>query len=127
MKKLLFIVLFLISNTLYSQLFIAKTFSFCTINRGEKWTPFSEKELVNFPIEVDSSDNLIVLHANKLQVYTIYKSNVFINEGEKVYYFYCEDSEKLSCIILLALDRNGLNKNEMEIMYSNAKIRYELK
>ena len=80
MKKLLFIVLFLISNTLYSQLFIAKTFSFSTIKRGEKWTPFSEKELVNFPIEVDSSDNLIVLHANKLQVYTIYKSNVFINE-----------------------------------------------
>ena len=55
------------------------------------------------------------------------KGNVFINEGEKVYYFYCEDAEKLSCIILLALDRNGLNKNEMEIMYSNAKIKYELK
>jgi hypothetical protein len=127
MKKLLFILFLFINSISYSQLFTAKTFSFCTINRGEKWTPFSEKELVNFPIEVDSSDNLIVLHANKLQVYTIYKSNVFINEGEKVYYFYCEDKDKLSCIILLALDRNGLNKNEMEIMYSNAKIKYELK
>jgi hypothetical protein len=126
-KKLLFIVLLFISNTLYSQLFTAKTFSFCTMKKGERWSSWTEKELVNFPIEVDSVENIILVHSNKLQTYTIYSNNLYINEGEKVYWFYCQDREKLSCMIEVVLDRNGLNKNEITIRYADIKIRYELK
>lgn len=128
MKKLIFILLLFISNTLYSQqYYIAKTFCFSTIKNNERWSPWSEKEFINAAIQVDSAENIITLHTNKLQTYMVYKTDTFTNDGEKVYYFYCEDTDKILCMIELVLDRNGYNKNEMEIRYADLKIKYELK
>jgi hypothetical protein len=128
MKKLIFILLLFISNTLYSQQFYeAKTFSFCTIKRGERWTEWTEVELIKASIEVDSADGTIVLYTNRVATYSIYKTDKFINDGEVVYWFFCEDDSKVLCNIQLVLDRNGYNKNEMEIRYADLKLRYELK
>jgi len=128
MKKLLFILLLFISNTLYSQQFYrAKTFSFSTIKKNERWSSWSNKEFIDAAVKVDSAEGFITIYTNKVQTYMIYKSNIFINEGEKVYWFYCQDMDKILCMIELVLDRNGYNKNEMEIRYADLKLKYEFK
>ena len=128
MKKLLFILLLFISNTLYSQQFYrAKTFSFCTIKKNKRWSSWSNKEFIDAALKVDSAEKIITLYTNKVQTYMIYKMDVFVNDGEKVYWYYCEDKDKILCMIELVLDRNGYNKNEMEIRYADLKLKYELK
>lgn len=128
MKKLLFILLFFVSTISYSQQYHrAKTFSFCTIKRDERWTPWSEKEFIDANIEIDSTESIIAIYTNKVQTYIIYKTERFVNDGEIIYWYYCEDKDKVLCVIQLVLDRNGYNKNEFEIRYANLKIRYELK
>jgi hypothetical protein len=128
MKKLLFILLFFVSTISYSQQYHrVKTFSFCTIKRDERWTPWSEKELIDANIEVDSARKIITIYSNKLQTYIIYKTERFVSNDEIIYWYNCEDKDKILCSIELVLDRNGYNKNEFEIKYADLKIRYELK
>jgi len=128
MKKLLFILLFFVSTISYSQQYHrAKTFSFCTIKRDERWTPWSEKELIDANIEIDSAASIITIYTNKLQTYIIHKTERFVNEGEIIYWYYCQDKDKVLCTIDFSLDRNGYNKSEFEIKYADLKIRYELK
>jgi hypothetical protein len=126
--KLLFILFLFISTLSYSQQYHkAKTFSFCTIKRDDKWTPWSEKELIDANIEVDSARKIITIYSNKLQTYIIYKTERFVNDNEIIYWYNCEDKDNILCSIELVLDRNGYNKNEFEIKYADLKIRYELK
>jgi hypothetical protein len=128
MKKLLFILLFFVSTISYSQQYHrAKTFSFCTIKRNERWTPWSAKEFIDANIEIDSAESIITIYTNKVQTYIIYKTERFVNDGEIIYWYYCEDKDKILCSIELVLDRNGYNKNDLEIKYADLKIRYELK
>jgi hypothetical protein len=85
--KLLFILFLFISTLSYSQQYHrAKTFSFCTIKRDEKWTPWSEKELIDANIEVDSAGKIITIYSNKLQTYIIYKTERFVNDDEIIYW-----------------------------------------
>ena len=126
--KLLFILFLFISTISYSQQYYrAKTFSFTTIKPNERWKPWSSPEMINASVEVDSTENTVTLYTNKIQVYTIYKTEKFINDGEIMYWYYCEDRDKVVCQIQLVLDRNGYNKNEIEIRYADLKLKYELK
>jgi hypothetical protein len=128
MKKLLFILLFFVTTISYSQQYHrAKTFSFCTIKRDERWTPWSEKEFIDANIEIDSAESIITIYTNKVQTYIIYKTERFVNDGEIIYWYYCEDKDKILCSIELVLDRNGYNKSEIEIRYADLKLKYELK
>jgi hypothetical protein len=62
-----------------------------------------------------------------VQTYIIHKTERFVNDGEILYWYYCEDKDKVLCTIQFVLDRNGYNKNEFEIRYADLKVRYELK
>ena len=128
MKKLIFILLLFVSNIAYSQQYYrAKTFSFTTIKDNERWKPWSRPEMIDASVEVDSANSCILLYTNKIQVFTIYKTDKFINDGEIMYWYYCEDKDKILCQVQLVLDRNGYNKNEIEIRYADLKLKYELK
>jgi len=128
MKKLIFILFLFVSTVSYSQQYYkAKTFSFTTIKKSERWKPWSRPEVIDVMVEVDSIDNSITLYTNKVQIYTIYRTEKFTTDGETIYWYYCEDRDKIVCQVQLTLDKNGLNKNEMEIKYADLKLKYELK
>ncbi|MCV9927022.1 hypothetical protein OIU83_05140 [Flavobacterium sp. LS1R49] len=113
----------------YSQSYKFRTSGYSVLEKNEKgkWGKWSELELVNIPVVLDTDKNRIVVNSQEIQVFQI--SDYIAreeNDTDIVYSFVCKDlngnDAKLSIITRKMQD----NRKQLYINYNDRIIVYNI-
>lgn len=116
------------------QLSNAQTYKFQTTGQSilekkenGKWGNWSELELLNIPITLDTSKNRIVVYTPLLQLYTILSyAEIEENNSDIIYSFHCKDENGDTCNLHIITRKLQENRKQLYINYENRIYLYNI-
>ena len=113
----------------YSQNYKFKTSGFSVLEKNErgKWGKWSDLQLVNLLVSLDTDKNRIVVYSQVIQLFEIvvYQPTEE-NDTDIVYSFTCKDNNGDDCTLSIITRKNQDNRKQLYINYNNRIIVYNI-
>jgi hypothetical protein len=129
--KIYILLLFLalgLQNT-YSQSYKFKTSGFSVLEKNEKgkWGKWSDLDLVNILVTLDTNKNRIVIYSQVIQLFEIidYQATEE-NDTDIVYTFTCKDNNGDDCTLSIITRKKQDNRKQLYINYDNRIVVYNI-
>jgi hypothetical protein len=124
---LLFLVLGLQNS--YAQSYKFKTSGFSVLEKNEKgkWGKWSDLDLVNILVTLDTNKNRIVIYSQAIQLFEIIDyQTTEENDTDIVYSFTCKDNNGEDCTLSIITRKKQDNRKQLYINYDNRIIVYNI-
>ena len=129
--KLYILLLFLGLGTQhsYSQSYRFKTSGLSVVGKNEsgKWGKWSDLELTNILVTLDTNKNRFVIYSKEIQLFEIinYQPKEE-NDTDIVYPFICKDNNGEDCTLSIITRKKQGNRKQLYINYDNRIILYNI-
>lgn len=113
----------------YSQSYKFKTSGFSVLEKNEKGKSdkWSDLQLVNLLVTLDTDKNRIVVYSQIIQLFQIIEyQSTEENETDIVYSFTCKDNEGVDCTVSIITRKKQNNRKQLYINYENRIIVYNI-
>ena len=113
----------------YGQVYKFKTSGFSVLEKNEKgkWGKWSDLNLVNRVVSLDTNKNRIVVYSNIIQLFEIIDyQTIEENDTDIVYSFSCKDNEGVNCTLSIITRKKQDNRKQLYINYDNRIIVYNI-
>lgn len=124
---LLFLVLGLQHS--YSQSYKFKTSGFSVLEKNEKgkWGKWSDLDLVNILVTLDTNKNRIVIYSQAIQLFEIidYQATEE-NDTDIVYSFTCKDNNGDDCTLSIITRKKQDNRKQLYLNYDDRIVVYNI-
>jgi hypothetical protein len=126
---------YLLFVTLLSvQFSIAQTYKFQTSgysvlekNEKGKWGDWSELDLLNIPITLDTNKNRIVIYSPIPQIYNVLSyAETQENEKDVIYSFDCKDENGDACTLMIITRKLQGHRKQLYVNYENRIFLYNI-
>lgn len=129
--KIYIVLLFLMMGLQHSfgQNYKFKTSGFSVLEKTEKgkWGKWSDLDLVNILVTLDTDKNRIVVFSQIIQLFEIIVYQpVEENDTDIVYSFTCKDNEGVDCTVSIITRKNQGNRKQLYINYEDRIIVYNI-
>lgn len=131
-KTKLYIILLFLSLGLqqsYSQNYKFKTSGFSVLEKNEKgkWGKWSDLDLVNILVSLDTNKDRIVIYSQIIQLFEIidYQATEE-NDTDIVYSFTCKDNNGEDCTVSIITRKQQDNRKQLYVNYENRIIVYNI-
>ena len=129
--KLYVILLFLILGLQqsYTQTYKFKTSGFSVLEKNEKgkWKQWTDLNLVNILVTLDTNKSRIVVYSQIIQLFEIVEYQpIEENDSDIVYSFTCKDNEGVDCTISIVTRKKQDNRKQLYMNYGNRIILYNI-
>ena len=131
-KTKLYIILFFLGLGLqqsYSQNYKFKTSGFSVLEKNEKgkWGKWSDLDLVNILVSLDTNKDRIVIYSQIIQLFEIidYQATEE-NDTDIVYSFTCKDNNGEDCTVSIITRKKQNNRKQLYVNYENRIIVYNI-
>ena len=92
-----------------------------------KWGNWSDLDLVNLVVSLDTNKNRIVIYSERIQLFEIVEyQDRQENDTDIVYSFTCKDNEGVDCTLSIITRKNQENRKQLYINYGNRIILYNV-
>jgi hypothetical protein len=131
-KTKIYIVLFFLVLGLqhsYGQNYKFKTTGFSVLEKNEKgkWGNWSDLNLVNILVTLDTNKNRIVVYSKIIQLFEIVDyQEAEENDTDIVYSFSCKDNEGVNCTLSIITRKKQDNRKQLYINYDNRIVVYNI-
>lgn len=113
----------------YSQVYKFKTSGFSVLEKTEKgkWGKWSDLELVNILVSLDTNKSRIVVYSQIIQLFEIidYQDRTE-NDSDIVYTFTCKDNDGVDCTLSIITRKKQGNRKQLYINYEGRIIVYNI-
>lgn len=113
----------------YSQKYQFKTSGFSVLEKNErgKWDKWSDLELVNLLVSLDTDKSRIIVYSQAIQLFEIIEYQpAEENDTDIVYSFTCKDNNGDDCTLSIITRKNQGNRKQLYINYNNRIIVYNI-
>lgn len=113
----------------YSQTYKFKTSGVSVLKKNEmgKWGKWSDLDLVNIVVALDTNKNRIVVYSQTIQLYQIITYQPEIeNETDIIYPFSCRDNNGVDCVVSIITRKKQGNRKQLYITYDDYIIMYNI-
>lgn len=113
----------------YSQTYNFKTSGFSVLEKDQKgkWGKWSDLDLVNILVKLDTDKSRIVVYSEAIQVFEIIDyHSIEENESDCVYSFTCKDNNGDDCTLSIITRKKQGNRKQLYINYDNRIIVYNI-
>lgn len=113
----------------YGQNYKFKTSGFSVLEKNEKgkWGKWSDLNLTNILVTLDTKKSRIVVYSQIIQLFEIVVYQpVEENDSDIVYSFTCKDNEGVDCTISIITRKKQDNRKQLYINYGNRIIMYNI-
>jgi len=129
--KIYIVLLFLMMGLQHSfgQNYKFKTSGFSVLEKTEKgkWGKWSDLDLVNILVTLDTDKNRIVVYSQIIQLFEIIVYQpVEENDTDIVYSFTCKDNEGVDCTVSIITRKKQGNRKQLYINYEDRIIVYNI-
>jgi hypothetical protein len=129
--KIYLVLLFLVMGLQHSfgQNYKFKTSGFSVLEKTEKgkWGKWSDLDLVNILVTLDTDKNRIVVYSQIIQLFEIIDYQpIEENDTDIVYSFTCKDNEGLDCTVSIITRKKQDNRKQLYINYEDRIIVYNI-
>jgi hypothetical protein len=113
----------------YSQNYKFKTSGFSVLEKNEKgkWGKWSDLDLVNILVTLDTNKNRVVIYSQIIQLFEIvdYQATEE-NDTDIVYSFTCKDNNGEDCTLSIITRKKQDNRKQLYINYDGRIIVYNI-
>jgi hypothetical protein len=113
----------------YSQSYKFKTSGFSVLEKNEKgkWGQWSDLNLVNLMVSLDTNKNRIIVYSQIIQLFEIvvYQATEE-NENDIVHSFTCKDNNGEDCTVSIITRKKQDNRKQLYINYDDRIILYNI-
>lgn len=113
----------------YSQTYKFRTSGFSVLERNEKgkWGKWSDLDLVNILVTLDTDKNRFLIYSRNIQLYEIltYQPESE-SESDLVYSFLCKDNDGVDCTVSIITRKKQDNRKQLYITYPDHVIVYNI-
>lgn len=129
--KIVAILLFMVFGLQYSysQNYKFKTSGFSVLEKKEngKWGKWSDLDLVNILVTLDTNKNRIVIYSQVIQLFEIIEYQATEeNETDIVYSFTCKDNNGDNCTLSIITRKKQDNRKQLYINYDDRIVVYNI-
>ncbi|MBC5838184.1 hypothetical protein [Flavobacterium muglaense] len=113
----------------YGQTYKFKTSGFSVLQKNErgKWGNWSDLNLVNILVSLDTNKSRFVIYSEVIQLFEIVEYQpVSENETDLVYSFTCKDNNGEDCTLSIITRKKQDNRKQLYINYDNRIIVYNI-
>ena len=113
----------------YSQNYKFKTSGVSVLEKNErgKWGKWSNLQLVNVLVSLDTNKSRIVIYSEIIQLFEIVEYQpTEENDTDVVYSFTCKDNNGDDCTLSIITRKNQGNRKQLYINYGNRIIVYNI-
>jgi hypothetical protein len=113
----------------YSQTYKFKTSGFSVMEKDQKgkWGKWSDLNLVNILVKLDTDKSRIVIYSEIVQLFEIIEYiPLEENETDSVYTFTCKDNNGDDCTLSIITRKKQDNRKQLYINYDNRIIVYNI-
>jgi hypothetical protein len=113
----------------YGQKYKFKTSGFSVLEKNErgKWGKWSDLQLVNVLVSLDTDKSRVVVYSEVIQLFEIIDYQpTEENETDIVYSFTCKDNNGDDCTLSIITRKNQDNRKQLYINYNNKIIVYNI-
>ena len=113
----------------YGQTYKFKTSGFSVLEKNEtgKWGQWSDLDLVNLLVTLDTDKNRIIVYSQVIQLFEIVDyQNREESKSDIVYSFTCKDNLGVDCTLSIITRKNQNNRKQLYINYDNRIIVYNI-
>lgn len=113
----------------YSQNYKFKTSGFSVLEKKEngKWGKWSDLDLVNILVTLDTNKNRIVIYSQVIQLFEIIEYQATEeNETDIVYSFTCKDNNGDNCTLSIITRKKQDNRKQLYINYDDRIVVYNI-
>ncbi|WP_413998908.1 hypothetical protein ACMDB5_14140 [Flavobacterium sp. W1B] len=113
----------------YSQSYQFKTSGLSVLEKNDKgkWGKWSDLQLVNIPITLDTNKNRIVVYSEMIQLFEIVVYQpIEENDTDIVYSFTCKDNNGENCTLSIITRKKQDNRKQLYISYDDRIIVYNI-
>ena len=113
----------------YSQTYNFKTSGLSVLQKDSKgnWGKWSDLNLVNILVKLDTNKNRIIVFSESLQVFEIVDYiPLEESESDSVYSFTCKDNNGENCTLSIITRKKQDNRKQLYINYDNRIIVYNI-
>ncbi len=117
-----------IQNT-YCQTYQFKTSGLSVLEKKQngKWGDWSELELANILIKLDTDKNRILIYSEAIQVFEIVEYVPFVEgQTDDIHSFVCLNNLGDQCTLSIIIRKNQDNRKQLYINYDNQIIVYNI-
>lgn len=131
-KTTVYILLFFLGLGLqcsFAQSYKFKTSGFSVLEKNEKgkWGKWSELDLVNILVTLDTDKNRFVIYSQAIQLFEIIDYEpTEENETDIVYSFVCKDNNGDDCTLSIITRKKQGNRKQLYITYDDQVIVYNI-
>ena len=113
----------------YSQNYKFKTSGFSVLEKNEKgkWGKWSDLDLVNILVSLDTNKDRIIIYSQAIQLFEIidYQATEE-NDTDIVYSFTCKDNNGEDCTLSIITRKKQDNRKQLYVNYENRIIVYNI-
>jgi hypothetical protein len=116
-------------NQANGQIYNFKTSSLSVMQKDQKknWGKWSDLNLVNILVKLDTDKSRIVVYSEVIQLFQIIEYiNLEENETDSVYSFICIDNNGLDCTLSIITRKKQGNRKQLYINYDDRIILYNI-
>ena len=113
----------------YSQTYKFKTSGFSVMEKDQKgkWGKWSDLDLVNILVKLDTDKSRIIVYSEIIQLFEIIDYiPLEENESDSVYTFTCKDNNGDDCTLSIITRKKQDNRKQLYINYDNRIIVYNI-
>lgn len=113
----------------YSQTYSFKTSGLSVMQKDQngKWGKWSDLNLVNILVKLDTDKSRIVVYSEIIQLFEIIDYiPLEENETDSIYSFTCKDNNGENCTLSIITRKNQNNRKQLYINYSDRIILYNI-
>jgi hypothetical protein len=112
----------------YSQIYKFKTSGVSVLEKNEKkWGKWSDLELVNVVVSLDTDKSRIVIYSQIIQLFEIIEYQpTEENDTDVVYSFTCKDNNGDDCTLSIITRKHQDSRKQLYINYGNRIIVYNI-
>lgn len=129
--KIIIVLVFLVMglHQSYSQTYKFKTSGFSVMEKDGKgkWGKWSDLDLVNILVKLDTDKNRIIVNSEMMQLFEIIEYQPLEeSETDSIYTFTCKDNNGDDCTLSIITRKNQGNRKQLYINYDNRIIVYNI-
>jgi hypothetical protein len=129
--KIIIVLVFLVMGLQqsYSQTYKFKTSGFSVMEKDQKgkWGKWSDLNLVNILVKLDTDKSRIIVYSEIVQLFEIIEYiPLEENETDSVYTFTCKDNNGDDCTLSIITRKKQDNRKQLYINYDNRIIVYNI-
>ncbi len=112
-----------------AQTYKFKTSGFSVLEKNEKgkWGKWSDLNLTNILVTLDTDKSRIVVYSQIIQLFEIVTYQpIEENETDTVYSFTCKDNEGVDCTVSIVTRKKQENRKQLYINYGDRIIMYNI-